>query len=86
MYKNINQSIKVGVKFSRGRVEPVWFFWQQRKHDVDEVNLYHRTFKGEAPIHHFSVTVGGDVFQLSFDGKKLRWILDKMWVAGDYDR
>lgn len=53
---------------------------------MDEVNLYHRTFKGEAPIHHFSVTVGGDVFQLSFDGKKLRWTLNKMWVAGDYDR
>lgn len=86
MYKDIDQPIKVGVKFTRGRVVPVWFFWQDRKHDVDEVNLYHRSFKGEAPLHHFSVTAGGDVFQLLFNGKKLKWKLDKLWVEKDYNR
>lgn len=80
MYKDINKPVKVGVKFSSGKVEPVWFFWRERKHEVDEVNLYHRSFKGEAPMHHFSVTVGEDVFQLTFDGKKLRWKLDKLWL------
>jgi len=86
MYKEINQQIKVGVKFSRGRVEPVWFFWKDRKHEIDAVNLYHRSFEGEAPLHHFSVTVGGDVFQLTFDGKKLKWKLEKLWVAKEYSR
>lgn len=86
MYKNINQPVKVGVKFSSGKVEPVWFFWQDRKHNIDEVNLYHRSFKGEAPLHHFSVTVGEDVFQLTFNGKKLKWELVNLWVAEDYHR
>lgn len=80
MYKDIDQPVKVGVKFSSGKVKPVWFFWRERKHEVDEVNFYHRSFEGEAPLHHFSVSVGEDVFQLTFDGKKLKWKLDKLWL------
>ncbi|MCF7876236.1 hypothetical protein K9M06_04190 [Candidatus Bipolaricaulota bacterium] len=86
MYKEINKPIKVGVKFSSGKVEPVWFFWRERKHEIDEVNLYHRSFRGEAPLHHFSVTAGSDVFQLTFDGKNLKWKLDKLWVKGRQPR
>lgn len=80
MYKDIDQPVKVGVKFSSGKVKPVWFFWRERKHEIDEVNLYHRSFEGEAPLHHFSVSVGDDVFQLTFDGKKLKWKLEKLWL------
>lgn len=80
MYQDIDQPVQVGVKFGSNQIQPVWFVWKGRRYKVDEVNLYHRSFKGEAPIHHFSVSAGGEVYQLSFDGKKLKWNLDQMWV------
>lgn len=80
MYKNIDQPVKVGVKFTDGKAEPVWFFWKNRKYTIEEINLYHRTFEGEAPVHHFSVTTKGGVYKLSFDGKKLNWNLDELWM------
>lgn len=80
MYREIDQPVKVGVKFSSEGVRPVWFFWKGHKHDIDEVNLYHRSFKGEAPLHHFSVSSGDEFYKLVLDGKKLNWKLDKLWV------
>jgi len=87
MYQKINQLVKVGVRFSgeKDKVEPVWFFWDHKKREIDRVHFYHRSFKGEAPLHHFSVSVGRDVFQLTFDGKRLDWKLDKVWVDESED-
>lgn len=80
MYREINQDIRVGVKFSSGKVEPVWFVWKGSRYRIDEVNLYHRSFEGEAPIHHFAVSATGTTYHLSFDGKKLNWELRRLWV------
>ncbi|MFP4589034.1 MAG: hypothetical protein ACOCZX_04880 [Candidatus Bipolaricaulota bacterium] len=86
MYKDVHQSVKVGVRFTDDTVEPVWFFWKGRKYEVDQVNFYHRTFRGEAPLHYFSVSVSGRFYKLAFDGKKLRWELEKLWNEESYRR
>ena len=80
MYNEINRSIRVGVKFSTGEIKPVWFVWEDRLHQIDEVHFYHRSFEGEAPIHHFAVSAQRTVYHLIFDGKKLNWKLKRVWV------
>ncbi len=70
----------MGAKFTSGNVEPRWFVWKDDRYRIEEVNLYHRSFDGEAPIHHFSVSADGTTYHLIFDGKKLNWKLRRFWV------
>ena len=82
MINEIREQVKVGVVFTDSRIRPVWFVWNNYRYDVKEVTFSWRSRQGSAPIYHFAVTEGANLFELSFNTKTAEWFLDKIECEG----
>jgi hypothetical protein len=71
----IDESIKVGAIFSRGKVQPVWFLWNGRQVRVKETTFTWKTWEGSATVLHFSVTDGQGLYEICYNGESLGWKL-----------
>ena len=78
MLTEINESIEVGVIFSKGGPRPVWFLWQGRKYSVQRLAYHWKEKVGEDTLHYFSVFDGMNTFELRYDSKLLRWKLGRV--------
>ncbi len=75
MATEINESISVGVVFSRGMVKPVWFSWHNRRIRIQEIAFTWKTREGSASILHFSVSDGQGVYEICYNRETLGWKL-----------
>ena len=82
MTEEILEQVEVGAVFGRDRIKPRWFVWKNRKYPVEKVNYIWQDAKGEELIYYFSVIAGANLYELSFYTKKLRWMLDRIYVEG----
>lgn len=80
MYEEINEQIVVVAVFKNGRCLPYSFDWQGRRYKVDQINLEHQERRGDDLLFYFSVTSGGNSYELSFDSRHLVWSLDRIWT------
>lgn len=79
MYETIGEKIEVAAIFRNGKAFPKAFKWKGRKYEVEQINLAHEEKNGTSIIFCFSVTSGGNFYELSFDNINLIWKLEKTW-------
>lgn len=76
MLKAISSDIRVAVIFGpAGRVRPVWFELNRRRHDVRTITNSWRQQCGEKIQLHFHVTDDGALFELIFNADTATWQL-----------
>ena len=74
---HIGEHISVIVSFGpRYRIRPVKFRWSGRTFEVKEITYVWKTNEGQSLIHHFSVTGGKTLYELTFDTTSLIWRLE----------
>lgn len=79
MYEEVDESIDVITQFSKGKVLPLSFNWQNRPYPIDKIALVHQEYRGEVVVYLFSVVSKGNNYELVFDTKHLSWRLGKVW-------
>lgn len=68
--------IRVAVIFGPdGRIRPVWFELERRRHDVQSITNSWRDRQGGAVQWHFHVIDGGALFELIFNPGTATWQL-----------
>lgn len=68
--------IRVAVIFGPdGRIRPVWFDLNRRRHQVRTVTNSWRDRRGETILLHFHVTDDGALFELTFNTATVTWQL-----------
>ena len=60
------------------RIKPLSFTWSGRTIEVKEVTYTWKTKEGQNVLHHFSVTDGSTLFELTFDSVSLLWKIDSV--------
>ncbi len=60
------------------RVKPLSFRWSGRTIEVKEVTYAWKTKEGQKDLHHFSVTDGNTLFELTFDPVSLLWKIESL--------
>lgn len=75
--EELDEPLQVGAVFKDGRVLPRWFLWGGVRRDVSAVNLVWTDREGERTLRRFSVSAGGNLYQLRLDQKSMEWRLEK---------
>jgi hypothetical protein len=74
----IHDRIRVVVRCTPGRLEPLRFTWQEREFEVTRTHAcWRQNDAGETPTLHFSVQVEHDTYFLSFSLRDLVWHLEQ---------
>jgi hypothetical protein len=76
--EEVDESVSVGAVFKGGRVTPKWFLWGGTRRDVSAVNMVWKGREGDAPLTFFSVSSGGNAYQLRLNHKSMEWRLEKV--------
>ncbi len=72
------EAIEVGVICKKGRLYPRWFVWEGRRYAVREITYRWKDRRGDDLLHYFTVTDGGNVFQIYFNSRHTHWRLEKV--------
>ncbi len=56
--------------------KPLRLRWQGRPFPVESIHLIHERWEGSTRLLLYSVTAGGSLLRLRYDGTKVRWFLD----------
>ena len=76
MATTIGELIQVGAIFgNKPKFRPVWFIWREREYRVKKVTYCWNEREGKALIHHFSVTDGVNLYDLSYHTAEMNWYL-----------
>lgn len=68
--------LRVAVVFGPdGRIRPVWFDLDRRRHEVRSITNSWRERRGETPFLHFHVTDDGALYELVFNLGSATWQL-----------
>ena len=82
MMEDILEEVEVGAVFGGRRVKPGWFIRNSRKYPVEKVSYVWHDNAGEETVYHFSVVAGANLYELSFHTRKLKWMLERIYVEG----
>jgi hypothetical protein len=75
--ESIQERIKVRADFEGGKITPLLFKRNGRKHRVEEVNLRWEDREAGRKLFYFSISDdAGDVYQLHLDAADMSWHLD----------
>ena len=70
------RNIRVATVFEPGgRIRPVWFEWNRRRHLVRETTYTWQDRVGETTFLHFAVTDEASLFELVYDTTGQTWSL-----------
>ena len=77
----IEDEITVMASFGKPyRIKPISFTWNGRTIEITEVTYTWKTKEGQKDLHHFSVTDGNTLFELTFDAVSLLWKIESVEV------
>ncbi|OGC34054.1 hypothetical protein A2311_03950 [candidate division WOR-1 bacterium RIFOXYB2_FULL_48_7] len=79
--KEVNAIIKVGAVFRGSNIQPQWFIWENRKYQIKEINYTWRDRRGAEELFCFAVTDDINNYEISFNAKRVNWLLDKVCTA-----
>ncbi len=82
MYQRMHETIRVAGVFAASNFRPVWFDWQGRKMDIDDITLITDFKQGGIRHKIYSVVVTGDVYRLVYDLKNQDWFVEAVWEGG----
>jgi hypothetical protein len=75
----VGETISVIASFGRShRIKPVRFNWSGKFFEIKEITYTWKTEEGKKNIHHFSVTDGRTLYELTFDTNSLLWRLENL--------
>jgi len=74
---HIGKNVSVLASFTAG-IRPIKFKWSGRLITVQEITYTWRSREGQASVHHFSVTDGTSLYELSFHTQSLVWRLENL--------
>jgi hypothetical protein len=75
----VGETISVIASFGRShRIKPVRFNWSGKLFEIKEITYTWKTMEGKKNIHHFSVTDGRSLYELTFDTDSLLWRLENL--------
>jgi hypothetical protein len=75
----IGEGITVLASFGKPyRIKPLSFTWSGRTIEVKEVTYAWKTKEGQKDLHHFSITDGSTLFELTFDAISLLWRIESL--------
>jgi hypothetical protein len=75
----IDEPISVIASFDPSyKIKPVKFLWGKRTFAIKEITYYWKSSEGKSVLHHFSVTDGSTLYQLSFNPDNLIWRLSSL--------
>ena len=74
----IGEAVKVMAVFEGSAVRPVKFRWKENVYHVSEVTYSWQSRSGADTIHHFSVTAGVDLFELTYNKTTMDWSLENV--------
>ena len=60
------------------RIKPLSFTWSGRTIEIKEITYTWKTTEGQKVMHHFSVTDGSTLFELTFDTVSLLWKVESV--------
>lgn len=81
MQHKIHEPIRVAVIFApNGKIQPVWFEWQRRKHTVLDITYRYGGRCGEKKLLHFAVRDEGGLYELTYDTGAQTWTLQGIEV------
>ena len=60
------------------RIKPLSFTWSGRTIEIKEITYTWKTTEGQKVMHHFSVTDGNKLFELTFDSVSLLWKVESV--------
>ncbi len=73
----IGEKVSVLASFTDG-IRPIKFKWSGKLVTVQEVTYTWKSREGQASVHHFSVTDGTSLYELSFHSQSLIWRLENL--------
>ena len=59
-------------------IKPLSFTWSGRTIEIREVTYTWKTEEGQKDLHHFSVTDGNTLYELTFDAVSLLWTIESL--------
>ena len=59
-------------------IKPLSFTWSGRTIEIREVTYTWKTKEGQKYLHHFSVTDGNTLYELTFDAVSLLWKIESL--------
>ena len=59
-------------------IKPLSFKWSGRTIEIREVTYTWKTKEGQKDLHHFSVTDGNTLYELTFDAVSLLWTIESL--------
>ncbi len=80
MYQTIHETIRVAGIYQQAQFKPVWFDWQNRRYDVEQVTLISDFRQGKIERKIYSVKAAGDVYRLVHNLKNQSWFLEQIWI------
>jgi hypothetical protein len=79
MMTEVGETIKVGAVFEPEQtISPKWFVWDGRKYSIERVTFSWKVREGQRLFHHFAVTDGVNLYELTYDVSALSWKLMAM--------
>jgi hypothetical protein len=76
MITEIGEPIKVGAVFDPEQILiPKWFVWNGRKYTIERITFTWKVREGHKTFHHFAVTDGTNLYELTYDAVTLAWKL-----------
>jgi hypothetical protein len=73
---DIGETVTVGAVFDPEHiVVPKWFVWNGRKHVIERVTFTWKVQDGRTAFHHFAVTDGTNLYELTYNAATLQWKL-----------
>lgn len=80
MYQRIDETIDVAGVYTKGTFVPKKFLWKNREYRISQITLRSDTKDGGMRKRLYSVTVGKEVYRLTFNRENEQWILEEVWV------
>jgi len=75
----IDEQISVIASFEPSyKIRPIKFLWGKRAFAIKEITYCWKSSEGKTVIHHFSVTDGNTLYQISFNPASLLWRLNSL--------
>lgn len=79
MVTAVGELIQVGVIFGgKIKLKPVWFIWRGREYQIKKITYWWREREGKTLIHHFTVTDGVNLYELSYHPTEMNWYLTQV--------
>lgn len=80
MYQRLHEVVIVAGVFHHSQFEPIWFDWQQQRHQVEETTLVTDVKDGGVSKQIYSVQTKDDLFRLEFNRDTDDWLLTAVWI------